>query len=46
MALYFPNESRYYDAVLELNAALILDPGNKDALELMRKARGLVEVSK
>ncbi|MBI4351405.1 MAG: PorV/PorQ family protein [Elusimicrobia bacterium] len=39
-------ESRYYDAVLELNGALILDPGNKEALELMRKARGLVEVSK
>lgn len=39
-------ESRYYDAVLELNGALILDPGNKEALELMRKARSLVEVSK
>ncbi len=39
-------ESRYYEAVLELNGALILDPGNKEALELMRKARGLVEVSK
>lgn len=39
-------ESRYYDAVLELNAALLLDSGNKEALELMRKARGLVEVSK
>ena len=39
-------ESRYYEAVLELNEALNLDPGYKEALELMRKARGLVEVSK
>ena len=39
-------ESRYYEAVLELNGALTLDPGNKEALELMRKARVLVEVSK
>lgn len=39
-------ENRYYEAVLELNGALTLDPGNKESLELMRKARGLVEVSK
>ncbi len=39
-------ESRYYEAVQELNGALTLDPGNKESLELMRKARGLVEVSK
>lgn len=39
-------ESRYYEAVLELNEALELDPGCAEALELMRRARGLVEVSK
>lgn len=39
-------EGRYYEAVLELNEALRLDPGYAAALELMRKARGLVEVSK
>ena len=39
-------ESRYYEAVLELNEALGLDPGSAEALELMRRARGLVEVSK
>jgi hypothetical protein len=35
-------ESRYYEAVLELNGALLLDPGSKDALDLLRKARALV----
>ena len=39
-------ESRYYEAVLKLNEALILDPGYKEALELMRKARAMVEVAK
>ncbi len=39
-------ESRYYEAVLELTGALTLDPGYKEALELMRKARAMVEVSK
>jgi len=46
LARVLMQESRYYEAVLELNAALTLDPGYKEALELMRKARGLVEVSK
>lgn len=36
-------ENRFYDAVVELNAALTLDPGHKEALELMRKARALME---
>ncbi|MHB0996339.1 MAG: PorV/PorQ family protein [Elusimicrobiales bacterium] len=39
-------DSRYYEAVLELNDALGLDPGHPEALELMRKARALVEVSR
>ncbi|MDO8805775.1 MAG: PorV/PorQ family protein [Elusimicrobiota bacterium] len=39
-------EGRYYEAVLELNDALALDPGCGEALELMRKARAMVEVSK
>lgn len=39
-------DRRYYEAVVELNAALTLDPGNTEALELMRRARSLVEVSR
>ena len=39
-------EARYYEAVLELNEALALDPGYGAALEMMRKARAMVEVSK
>ncbi|OGR76557.1 MAG: hypothetical protein A2X32_12340 [Elusimicrobia bacterium GWC2_64_44] len=35
-------ESRYYEAVLELNGALQLDPGSREALDLLRKARALV----
>lgn len=34
---------RYYEAVLELNGALELDPGNREALELMRRARTSME---
>lgn len=40
------SDARYYEAVLELNDALTLDPGYNEALELLRKARSLVEVSK
>lgn len=40
------DEHRYYEAVLELNDALTLDPGYNEALRLLRKARSLVEVSK
>lgn len=36
-------EKRYYEAVLELNSALTLDPNSKGALELMRRARALME---
>jgi hypothetical protein len=36
-------ERRYYEAVLELNSALTLDSGNKEALQLMRRARALME---
>ena len=32
-------EGRFYEAVLELNEALKLDPNSKEALELMKKAR-------
>lgn len=39
-------ENRYYEAVLELNSALMLDPGSKEALDMMRRARALVEESK
>jgi hypothetical protein len=39
-------DARYYEAVVELDEALGLDPGDPEALELMRKARSLVEVSK
>ena len=39
-------DRRYYEAVVELNDALELDPGDPEALELMRKARALVEVSR
>lgn len=39
-------DSRYYEAVVELNDALVLDPGDTEALEMMRKARSLVEVSR
>lgn len=39
-------DKRYYEAVVELNDALALDPGDTEALELMRKARSLVEVSR
>lgn len=39
-------DGRYYEAVLELNDALGLDPHCVEALELMRKARSLVDVSK
>jgi len=31
-------EGRYYEAILEFNKALDLDPGNRRALEQMRKA--------
>lgn len=40
------SENRYYEAVLELNDALTLDPGDNEALGLLRKARSMVEVSK
>ena len=39
-------DSRYYEAVIELDDALGLDPGDPAALDLMRRVRGLVEVSK
>ncbi len=35
-------DGRYYDAVVELNSALVLDPDNREAMELMRKARDLI----
>ena len=37
------DEKRYYEAVLLLNDALALDPGYKEALDLMKKARMLIE---
>ncbi len=37
------DEKRYYEAVLLLNDALTLDPGYKEALDLMKKARMLIE---
>ncbi len=40
------NERRYYEAVLELNSALALDPGNREAIELMRRAKALLEESR
>ena len=39
----FMKENRYYEAILELNGALDLDPGSTQALELMKKARTLVD---
>ena len=39
-------DSRYYEAVVQLGEALELDPGDPEALELLRRVRGLVEVSK
>ena len=42
----FMKDSRYYEAVLELNDALGLDPGNAEALVLMRRARSLMETAK
>ncbi len=39
-------ENRYYEAVVELDDAVSLDPGYTEALDLMRRVRGLVEVSK
>ncbi len=42
----FMKERRYYEAVLELNDALRLDPGCGEALELMRRSRRLMETSK
>lgn len=35
-------DGRYYDAVVELNSALMLDPENSEAMDLMRKARDLI----
>ena len=31
-------EGRYYEAVLELDQAMQIDPGNRKALEMMRRA--------
>jgi len=42
----FMKDNRYYDALVELDDALTLDPGYTEALDLMRRVRGLVEVSK
>lgn len=39
-------DGRYYEAVVELNGALQLDAGSKEALELLRRARALVGESK
>lgn len=42
----FIRENRYYEAILELNGALDLDPGSIEALELMKKARNLVDTER
>ena len=42
----FMREGRYYEAVLELNAAVALDPNLKEALELMIQAREMMETEK
>lgn len=39
-------ENRHYEAVLELNEALKLDPYLKEAVELMKKARNFMETEK
>jgi tetratricopeptide (TPR) repeat protein len=39
-------ERRYYEAILEYDKALELDPGNKMALEGMRRAHGMLEIQK
>lgn len=42
----FVRENRYYEAILELNGALELDPGSIEALELMKKSRNLVDTER
>jgi len=39
----FMKENRYYEAILELNGAIDLDPGSAEALELMKKAGNFVD---
>ncbi|MBI4802231.1 MAG: PorV/PorQ family protein [Elusimicrobia bacterium] len=42
----FMRENRYYEAILELNGALDLDPGSIEALGLMKKAGDLVDTER
>lgn len=42
----YVKDGRYYEAVMELSGALQLDPGSKEALELLRRTRGLVGESR
>jgi len=42
----FMRENRYYEAILQLNGALDLDPGSLEALGLMKKARNLVDTER
>ncbi len=42
----FMRENRYYEAILELNGALEIDPGSIEALDLMKKARNLVDTER
>ncbi|MCX5792512.1 MAG: PorV/PorQ family protein [Elusimicrobia bacterium] len=42
----FMRENSYYEAVLELNDALTLEPTLKEALQLMKQAREIMETEK
>lgn len=42
-AKVFMKENRYYEAVLELNDAVTLEPNLKEALQLMKQAREMME---
>ena len=42
----FMRDRRYYEAVLEFNDAVVLEPNLKEALQLMKQARDLMETEK
>ncbi|NLH39245.1 MAG: PorV/PorQ family protein [Elusimicrobia bacterium] len=39
----YMGQNRYYDAIVELNEALKLDPKNRDALRLMEKSKDMID---
>lgn len=42
----YMGQNRYYDAIVELNEALKLDPKNSDALRLMEKSKDMLDTTR